>query len=94
MQETSYAKVNNGVLYIVTPSIMYNVPLHSIQTITVANGLVYVHYSDYFNGRGRATIQLHETYYPIIAEAICNAPNTTSNINSNITMAKAAIGSF
>lgn len=39
-------------------------------------------------------MQQNETYYPIIAEAICNAPNITSNINSNITMAKAAIGSF
>lgn len=73
MQQTSYAKVNRGTLHIVTPSIMYNIPLHSIQTITVANGLTYIHYKDPYKVGGRATIQLHETYYPLITEAITNA---------------------
>lgn len=86
MQGASFAKVNNGILHIVTPSVMYNIPLHSIQTITVAAGLVYVHYFDQFAGGRRSSIQLHETYYPIITEAIYNAPDTTSNVNSNIAL--------
>lgn len=90
MQGTSYAKVNNGILHIVTPSVMYNVPLHSIQTITVAAGLVHIHYFDRLTGGRRSTIQLHETYYPIITEAICNAPDTTSNVNSNIAVTATA----
>lgn len=81
-----YAKVNNGILHIVTPSKMYNVPLHSIQTITVADGLVCIRYINYLSGGGCDTIQLPETHYPIITDAICNAPNTTSNINSSIAM--------
>lgn len=85
MQRTSYAKVNNGTLHIVTPSVMYSIPLHTIQTITVAAGLVHIHYINPFNGGGRAVVQLHETYYPIITDAICNAPNITSNVNNNIT---------
>lgn len=87
MKVTSYAKVNNGILHIVTPCVMYNVPLHSIQTVTVENGSVCIDYiDDYLNGKGHATIQLDESFYPIITEAICNAPNTTSNVNNNITV--------
>lgn len=85
MQQTSYAKVNNGILHIVTPSVMYNVPLHAIQTITVAGGLVHIHYINQFNAGMSDVVQLHETYYPIITDAICNAPNITSNLNNNIT---------
>lgn len=64
---------------------MYNVPLHAIQTITVAGGLVHIHYINQFNAGMSDVVQLHETYYPIITEAICNAPNITSNLNNNIT---------
>lgn len=80
MQRTSYAKVNNGILHIVTPSAMYNVPLHAIQTITVAGGLVDIHYINQFNAGKSDVVQLHETYYPIITEAICNAPNITATV--------------
>ena len=67
------AKVNNGILNIVTHNCLYRVPVEEIKCISVINGKVYVNY----NGR---SLTLHESYYPIIADALCNAPETTQDV--------------
>ena len=68
----SSAKVNNGILNIVTPNCLYRISVDAITCISVINGLVYVNY----NGR---SLTLHESYYPIIADALCNAPEITQH---------------
>lgn len=76
MQVTPYAKVNNGILFIVTPNKMYKVGTRFIKTVVVENGLVHIHSTS-----GITT--LDESYYPLITDALTNAPSITRYITTD-----------
>lgn len=64
------AKVNNGVLYIITPDEVHMVQVSSIKSLKRADKKVYLKHED-------TTLILPEDCYHFIALALANAPDIT-----------------
>lgn len=64
------AKVNNGMLYIITPDEVHMVPVSSIKSLKRSGNKVYLAHED-------TILALPEDCYHFIALALANAPETT-----------------